>query len=92
MEDVHPLANIIVQAFFKKPHHDGTTLAPYLFGNAALGHKDFRYYRHVAEHALETLHASGALVRDGQGWYLLRRHNLERLRQPQAQAQPQAHP
>jgi hypothetical protein len=79
MEDVHPLAGIIVQAFAEKPRHDGTSLAPYLFGTAALRPrpKEFRHYRHVAEHALEIMHRAGLVVRDGHGWFLLRKQNVQ---------------
>jgi hypothetical protein len=75
----HPLADIVAKAFDASPRHDGTSLAPFLFGTAAHTAKEFTYYRGVAEHTLRAMEKAGTLTRDRFGWFLMKKENVARL-------------
>ena len=82
-ESRHPLADVVL-AMLQQPETsrlDSSKLCMHLFGDNYVGFKqdDYKYsdsqvlesYRCVAAHILKSMHESGLVVRDAQGWFIL---------------------
>ena len=68
LSNPHPLTHIAMQAFRDRPHHDGTSFAPY-FERRPGQHRSS--VRNEAEALLQCLEGQGRLYRDRYGWWRL---------------------